>query len=607
MDTAAKASGSELRPYDIGPAAPAGGGRRLHLNEFRYPHAPSVLEAMRTVTELPPEILLTQYRTGAAPEFLRLLAEYVTAAPGAGAAAPENLLVAAGSDEVLRGVVDYAGLRGLGHVILGVPAYTHFDHFARLRGLRAVQYSLGTEGDWRQQLRSLQYHEDLLSEGALAYLGSPNNPTGILWPDRAVEGLAARYPASLFLVDEAYAEYAEVGASLIEPRESGGRAAARSPAGVLNARSVAGVALRHPNVVVSRTFSKAFGLAGLRAGYAVARPETIRGILPAVSPKAFGLLAEVAAMAVLEDLGHYCRAAEQTCLAGRQLVTDLRALGWRVVDTPGNFFLVYVEETGNALKSLETQGVFARDRGALPGLGGYIRLTKGSPEDAQIVLEAFRAAGAPPRRPPIQESYTPKDRVAEIKGLLKKTARVLETAGLEFWLQGGTLLGGLRHGGIIPWDDDVDLATLSSNNLKIEALRDDFADEGLTLQRNRTNAYWQVGTNRPGDKISPVHVDLFTYTPRADEARSTLRFLLDDPRFAKESPLDPDAHCNTSWTWDEMFPLREIDFYDLRLKIPQKSEEVLRRALGDDYMSTARARRPEGGTRVFEIRDFSPA
>jgi histidinol-phosphate/aromatic aminotransferase/cobyric acid decarboxylase-like protein len=107
------------RPYSIGlPTGP--NVRRLHLNEFRFAHAPKVVDALRGALAAPVDELLTWYQAGPDPTLLAALARYV------GAPSARHVLAAAGSDEVLRAVLDTSGLRGHRRLLMGVPGYTHF-------------------------------------------------------------------------------------------------------------------------------------------------------------------------------------------------------------------------------------------------------------------------------------------------------------------------------------------------------------------------------------------------------------------------------------------------------------------------------------------------
>ena len=272
-----------LKRYEIGERPPAD-ALRLHLNEYQFDHHPEVLAVVQAQAADPR--LLTTYVDE--PLALRsAIATYLSVQD-------ENVVVGAGSDEILRAIIDACALRGMREVIGFDPTYTHFTHFARLRGLRWISLNMGLDPTSRQKSAQLQLYDAELSAGALVYLCSPNNPTGEWWNEHDIRSLARKYRRSVFLVDEAYGEFE--GAALSSDNMA-------DAATALNTASAVSLTVSHDdvhahdNVVVSRTFSKAFGLAGLRVGYCAAGIQLAGEIRVAVSPKSVTGIAAAAALA----------------------------------------------------------------------------------------------------------------------------------------------------------------------------------------------------------------------------------------------------------------------------------------------------------------------
>ena len=335
-----------------------------------------------------------------------------------------------------------------------------------------------------------------------------------------------------------------------------------------------------------------------------------------MSPKAFSATSMEVANVALANLAHYRARAMDAGREAERAVHLLKSHGWWALGTPGNFYLVYVGEGADrAVDVLAQRGVQVRNRDELPGLSGFVRVTAGNAADTDAVLAAFAhlRGRISSTAPPPQMLYTNKGTVAEVKTLMRRALAALRTAGVEVFAQSGTMLGMFRHkrrvgdkwqGGMIPTDDDGDLAYVrgadGSDPLAGHVAL--FAAAGLTLQRNRTDAYWQVGTNAPGAMISPVHIDVFSYS-----GSPATGYVLDDPRFREEEPGSAQAHCNTRYAHDELYPLsHEYLFYDMPIPMPAKSGEVLTRALGGDYMRVMRVRHPDGLIEVH-LKDYTYA
>ncbi len=140
---------------------------------------------------------------------------------------------------------------------------------------------------------------------------------------------------------------------------------------------------------MSRSFSKAFGLAGVRCGYLLARGEALDPIDRIRNGKDVSALAQVAALAALEDLPSMRAWVAEVRRARAVLVRELRARGASVVPSPANFVLLRAERPAALVRALHRRGVHVRDRSALPGLGPYVRVTVGSRDDVRRFLQAF--------------------------------------------------------------------------------------------------------------------------------------------------------------------------------------------------------------------------
>jgi histidinol-phosphate aminotransferase len=580
-----------LARYTMGDA-PKAGARRLHLNEFRFDHHPAVSNKALEVAAS--QRTLIEYSAGPPKSLVKAIGGYVNVPP-------EHVFVAAGSDEILRAIIGMCARRGITDAIGGVPTYTHFIHFVEQGGLRWHPVMMGLRSTSADRVALVELRKPLLERGALVYLVSPNNPTGDTWSREVVSGWALAYPKSVFVVDEAYTEFEGVQRL---PSEGVGRG---GPSSDLNAASLALLTLTRQNVVAARTFSKAFGLAGLRIGYGVACPSLADEVSAFVNPKAVTTLASACAESCLatDSLLHYQQCAITAVEQRSRLHTELKSAGWYVEPGGGNFMLLFVGDGPAISKHLAEAGVHVRDRSGLPELHGFVRITAGSREDTDATIAALKKLEGIRSSNPIQKFYTAKSVVVRLRQHLALVAPILTARGISWWACDGTLLGWGRCRGIIPHDDDIDLGYVFLDGQDpIGGLVDEFARVGLTLQRNRTNAYWQVGVDLPKNPTSPVHecIDLFPF-----HVDRTGFYINADPRFQQETTTGPE--CNTRYAPDDLFPLRTGEFYDGTIPIPAKAEVVLARAVGPNWETHAivRSAIEKGGPPRFRVVDRSPA
>ena len=250
-------------------------------------------------------------------------------------------------------------------VAFPAPTFPMADAFARMNDARPRPVPMGLDGS--------------LSDGAVAalcdadvvYICRPNNPTGAL-PDRDGVMRVLAEARGLVLIDEAYGEFA--GESMAEPATASGRG------------------------VVLRTLSKAYGLAGLRVGYAVGPPEVIRAIELSRGPYKVGGPAEAAAVAALREGAGWVREVVARTIEGRdRLAGRLRERGLRVLPSAANFLLVGPAATGagatgwaaRTKAQLAARGIGVRAFTDLPGFGDAVRITIGPEEAMGRLLDAL--------------------------------------------------------------------------------------------------------------------------------------------------------------------------------------------------------------------------
>jgi histidinol-phosphate aminotransferase len=204
----------------------------------------------------------------------------------------------------------------------------------------------------------------------IVFVANPNNPTGTWLAPEAVRSFIASVPPEVLVVlDEAYNEY-------LEPSQQAANAS---------------WLVAHPNLLISRTFSKAYGLAGLRIGYGLA-DASVAGLLNRVrQPFNVNSVAQAAAIAALADTEYVTESARLNRAGLAQLMRELDAMRVTYVPSHANFLLVHVGDAAEVYESLLRQGVIVRPV-ANYGLPEYLRVSVGLPAENERFLAALRAA-----------------------------------------------------------------------------------------------------------------------------------------------------------------------------------------------------------------------
>ena len=334
-----------LPAYRQGQAAPT--GFKLSSNENPYDPLPGVLEAVDRATRQ-----LHRYPNAAAPEITARLAEEW-------GVEPDEVIVAAGSVALLMQFTMAAAGHG-DEVVFSWRSFEVYPWMTVLPGATAVP--VPNTPDHRHDLAAMA--AAITDRTRLVLVCSPNNPTSSAVTKAEFEAFMAAVPADLLVIlDEAYAEF------VTDPEAVNGRALVR----------------RYPNLVVLRTFSKAYGLAGLRIGYGIGRAEVLAPARTTIVPLSLTDHAQVAALASL-DRGDELRERVANIAVRRDAVYEaLLGQGWTGIPKPhGNFVWFPVgERTPEVLEVFRRHGIIAR--GYLPD---GVRLTIGEEESVQNVLSA---------------------------------------------------------------------------------------------------------------------------------------------------------------------------------------------------------------------------
>jgi histidinol-phosphate aminotransferase len=332
---------------------------RLSANENPHGPSPAALDAMR-------EAFALAWRYP--DEHVDALVADLASAHGVAAG---QVLLGDGSSEILK--LCAAAATGPGRaVVVADPTFEAVLHFAQTAGAKELKVPLTP--DFRHDLPKMLASASGLANVApgLFYVCNPNNPTGSITPKQEMRAFLARVPGdSLVLVDEAYFHYAESG----------------------DYESVVPLIAEHPNLIVARTFSKIYGLAGLRCGYAVARAELIERLRAQQPWDSVNIMALAAARASLHDAGH----VESGRRANREVKAlvcgELDRLGFRYIPSQANFLMIDLRrQVKPVVASLHQRRV---DVGRVfPALPNHLRVTLGTAEQMQSFLAAFRQVAA---------------------------------------------------------------------------------------------------------------------------------------------------------------------------------------------------------------------
>ena len=359
-------------PYGAPQAGQAGVGAVVQLNVNENPYPPSaslVADLAAAVAHVAGT--LNRYPDREALGLRTDLAAYLSARTGVALDAGQ-VWAANGSNEVLQQVCQAFG--GPGRVALGFePSYSMHPLLAA-----------GTNTGWVAERRAKDFTVSAKSavaaverhRPAITFLTTPNNPTGTVTPLDVVDAVCTA-TAGVVVVDEAYAEFAG------KPGTATSSAVTPSAVTLLD---------RHPRLLVSRTMSKAFALAGARLGYLAAGPAVVDVLRLVRLPYHLSALTQAAARVALAHTEELLATVEAVKAERDRMVREITAGGLQVVPTEANFLLFGpFERPAEIWQALLDRGVLVRDVSTGPGLSGWLRVNAGTPGETTAFLDALRA------------------------------------------------------------------------------------------------------------------------------------------------------------------------------------------------------------------------
>ena len=262
-----------------------------------------------------------------------------------------------GSDDALKDIITVFVDRET-HVLSYQPSYTQVNTFITTNTENYMKVNI------KNPLGEHEYDFDYCKVANVVYLVNPNNPTGKLLAVDEIEKLLKTYPDTLFIVDEAYYEFAK--------------------------QSCSHLVVSHKNLIVTRTFSKAFGLASVRLGYCMGHPDTLSHLRKIRNGKAVNSLAQLCGIAALDDLDYLDSRIDEMNDAKKFFVDNLPH-EYHAVDSQTNFVLLKTPDSKKLLNKMKDNKILIRDRSSFDNLENCVRITIGSKKQIIRVLDVINA------------------------------------------------------------------------------------------------------------------------------------------------------------------------------------------------------------------------
>jgi len=326
---------------------------KLNTNENPYPPSP---QALKVLQGLEGEFL-RRYPDPMAGAF-RQVASQVLEVPA------DWILVGNGSDDLLTMIIRACTEPGR-QVVYPMPTYVLYRTLAQIQDANILEVPY-----WEDY--TLPIEELIAAQGAVTFIASPNSPSGTVVPVELLDKLATEL-SGVLVIDEAYTDFAQVNALELTKK--------------------------HDNVIILRTLSKGYSLAGLRLGFGIANPTLLAGLIKVKDSYNIDAIAIAVGAAAMADQSHKNANAKKIKASRTQMAIDLEELGFNICPSQSNFLLVSLSKllaekspSGSAeflYQRLKQRGIFVRYF-QQPRLEDKLRITVGTPEQNLALIKALR-------------------------------------------------------------------------------------------------------------------------------------------------------------------------------------------------------------------------
>jgi histidinol-phosphate aminotransferase len=334
-----------LHGYTPGKQLAGGGYKKLNTNENPYPPSPLVAEALRLVNAADLRLYSDPVATP-----LRLTAARLYGCE------VEQVIAGNGSDDILTMI--FRTFLDPGDVVAtAAPSYSLYNALSAMQAAQFVEVPMGPD---------YTLPRDLATCGAkLLLIVNPNSPTGVLFSQQALRSLLDK-TRSIVVLDEAYAEFA--------------------------GESAIALLADYPHLIVTRTFSKSYALAGLRLGLGFAHPDVVQQLMKVKDSYNLDRLAIVAGCAALEDQAWLEKTTAKIIRTRTRMLAELKAMGLHVPPSRSNFVFPRIPDgrAQEVFEALEQRGILVRYFGTSPMIADSLRVTVGTDEEVDAFLASLK-------------------------------------------------------------------------------------------------------------------------------------------------------------------------------------------------------------------------